>query len=96
MGHHEHVILLDKILAIDTMHRIRRPHLLIPDGEFALGLLVVLRKGLKFLDCLILEDSGKELHVLFRVLVARLYAVQPSDQMKHFTMETHIDLGVVG
>lgn len=84
------------MLAVDPVHWFRIPHLLVSNGEFALGFLVVLRKGLEFLHCLILQNGGEEFHVLFRVLVARLYAVQQSDQMNGWARETHVDLGVVG
>lgn len=72
------------------------PHLLVPNGKFALSFLIVLGEGLQFLNCLILQDCGKELHVLFRVLVAGLFTIQQCDHMNYSTRETHVDFGVVG
>lgn len=86
----------EEVLAVERMHQVGLSHLLIPNGEFALGFLVVLRKGLQFLDCLILHDCGEELNVLFSVLVAGLYSNQQSDQGDCFARESHVDLGVVG
>lgn len=46
--------------------------LLISNREFALRLLVVLRKGLQFHYRLCLQDCSKEFDVLLGILVARL------------------------
>ena len=70
----------EEVLAIECMHQVGLPHLLIPNGELALGFLVVLRKGLQVLDCLVLQHCREEFNVLFSVLVAGLYGNQQSDQ----------------
>ena len=47
-------------------------NLLVANGEFALRLLVLLSKGLQFLDWFGLRDGHAELDVSLGVLVARL------------------------
>lgn len=76
------------------MHWFGMPHLLVPNGEFALGFLVVLREGLQFLDGLILQNGGEEFHVLFRVLVTGLYSYQQFDHTCYLARETRVDFGV--
>ena len=54
------------------------PHLLIANSEFALRLLVGIRKGLELLDGFGLDDLDTKLDVAFRVFVARLVSSQYS------------------
>lgn len=72
----------------------KRPYLLISNGEFALGLLVLLGECRKFLNRLRLGNSETELDIALCVLVARLC---PSDSAARFNMRsgTYINLSVI-
>ena len=72
------------------------PHLLVPDGKSALGFLVVLGERLQLLNRMVLQDRGKEFHILFRVLVAGLHTIQQFSHMDCFARKAYVDLGVVG
>jgi hypothetical protein len=52
---------------------LNRSYLLVPNGEFALRLLVCLRVLVKSLDCIIVENFFRELDIPFSVFVSRVY-----------------------
>jgi hypothetical protein len=69
---HEDVVKLIVVSRWIHMSRHSNTYLLIANGEFALGLLVGIGKGLELLDGLALQDLNAELDVALGVLVAGL------------------------
>ena len=69
---HENVVLLERRLVRGCQIPRKSAYLFVAYGEFALGLLVLIRKICEILDCRVLGDLESKRRIAFGIFMSRL------------------------